>query len=95
MITMPCVRTPLLALLSDVADPTARIAAALRMGGALAGKSMLNRLELTPPEADAASRYKKIVACPEAMDALLVDLFLEAHDTAPHEILDVDATDDP
>jgi Transposase DDE domain group 1 len=30
------------------------------------------------------------------MDELLVDLFLEAHDTAPAEIiLDVDATDDP
>lgn len=88
---------PLLALLSDVADPTGQDRRrAQDRGCALAGKSTLNRLELTPPEADAASRYKKIVACPEAMDALLVDLFLEAHDTAPHEIiLDVDATDDP
>jgi len=31
-------------------------------GKALAGKSMLNRLELTPVGADAESRYKKIVA---------------------------------
>jgi len=61
-----------------------------------AGKSTLNRLELTPRDADAASRYKKIVADPEGMDDLLVDLFLEAHDTAPAEIiLDVDATDNP
>ncbi len=65
-------------------------------GCALAGKSTLNRLELTPQDADAASRYKKIVADPEGMDDLLVDLFLESHDTAPAEIiLDVDATDDP
>jgi hypothetical protein len=37
-----------------------------------------------------------VVARPEAMDDLLVDLFLEAYETAPDEIiLDVDATDDP
>jgi hypothetical protein len=47
-------------------------------------------------DATSASRYKKIVASPAAMDALLVDLFLEAHDTAPEQIIvDVDATDDP
>ncbi|MGB5728894.1 MAG: hypothetical protein WBM52_16975 [Thiogranum sp.] len=33
-------------------------------GCALAGKSTLNRLELTPFDADEASRYKKVVACP-------------------------------
>ena len=88
---------PLLALLSDVADPTGRGRRRDQdKGCALAGKSTLNRLELTPRDATAASRYKKIVAHPEAMDELLVDLFLEAHDTAPAEIiLDVDATDDP
>ncbi len=88
---------PLLALLSDVADPTGQgRKRAQDKGCALAGKSTLNRLELTPLDADAASRYKKIVAKPLAMDALLVDLFLEAHDTAPAEIIvDVDATDDP
>ena len=32
---------------------------------------------------------------PESIDALLVDLFLEAHEQAPEQIvLDVDATDD-
>ncbi|MGH8488843.1 MAG: transposase [Gammaproteobacteria bacterium] len=39
-------------------------------GKALAGKSTLNRLELTPEKADAGSRYKKVVADWEAMDKL-------------------------
>ena len=48
------------------------------------------------PGAAQADRYKKIVADPEAIDALMVDLFLEAHEAAPQEIvLDLDATDDP
>lgn len=65
-------------------------------GKAGAGKSTLNRLELTPANADAKARYKKIVYSAEAMDRLLVDLFLEAHDQAPERIvLDLDATDDP
>jgi len=88
---------PLLALLSDVADPSGQDRRrAQDKGCALAGKSTLNRLELTPLDADATSRYKKIVAHAEAMDELLVDLFLEAHAAPPAEIiLDVDATDDP
>jgi hypothetical protein len=88
---------PLLALLSDVADPTGQARPRARdKGCALAGKSTLNRLELTPSTATAASRYKKIVGRAEAMDDLLVDLFLEAYEAAPDEIiLDVDATDDP
>ena len=88
---------PLLALLSDKHDLSGTTRKRARDHGcALAGKSTLNRLELTPLDADEASRYKKVVACPEAMDDLLVDLFLEAYDTAPEEIIvDVDATDDP
>lgn len=88
---------PLLALLSDKPDVSGRTRKrACDKGCALAGKSTLNRLELTPLDAGAASRYKKIVAEPEGMDDLRVDLFLEAYDTAPAEIiLDVDATDDP
>ena len=88
---------PLLALLSDVADPTGQDRRrAQDKGCALAGKSTLNRLELTPMDGDASSRYKKVVADPMAMDALLVDLFVEAYDEPPQEIiLDVDATDDP
>jgi hypothetical protein len=88
---------PLLALLSDKQDLSGKTRKRDQdKGCALAGKSTLNRLELTPLDADAASRYKKIVADIEGMDDLLVELFLEAHDTAPAEIiLDVDATDDP
>jgi hypothetical protein len=88
---------PLLALLSEVSEPLGQTRKRARdKGCALAGKSTLNRLELTPLDADKAHRYKKIVARPEAMDDLLVDLFLEAHERAPEEIiLDVDATDDP
>ena len=40
--------------------------------------------------------YKKTVADPEGMDALLLEVFVEAHLEPPEEvILDVDATDDP
>jgi len=61
---------------------------------ALAGKSTLNRLEHAP--ADGAERYHKIGHDPAAIEALLVDIFLEAHEQAPEEIvLDLDATDDP
>jgi len=88
---------PLLAVLSDKREVFGKGRKRERdKGCALAGKSTLNRLELTPLDADEGSRYKKIVACPEAMDDLYVDLFLEAYDSAPEEIiLDVDATDDP
>ncbi|MGA2260871.1 MAG: IS1380 family transposase [Acidobacteriota bacterium] len=66
-------------------------------GKAMAGKSTLNRLELTPAAPTAAElRYKKIIMKPEAIDRLLVDVFLKAHEVAPEQIvLDVDATDDP
>jgi hypothetical protein len=72
-------------------------------GKALAGKSTLNRLELTAPDYDGSPRQKesdkpetkKIVVDPDSIDALLVDLFLEAHQQAPDQIiLDLDATDD-
>ena len=60
---------------------------------AVAGKSTLNRLELSKPE---PSRYHKISYDAEAVERLFVDLFLEAHRTAPRQItLDLDATDDP
>ena len=60
----------------------------------LAGKSTLNRLEHAP-EGD-AERYRKISHDGQAIEGLFVDLFLEAHDKPPREIvLDLDATDDP
>jgi Transposase DDE domain group 1 len=59
----------------------------------VAGKSTLNRLELSRPM---ATRYHKISHDPAAIEALLVDLFLEAHRRPPGQIvLDLDATDDP
>ncbi len=59
----------------------------------VAGKSTLNRLELSKLE---PTRYHKISHNPVAIKRLLVDLFLEAHARAPQQIiLDLDATDDP
>src|SRR6478735_4051435 len=58
---------------------------------ALAGKSTLNRLELSAGTSD---RYKKITFWKQAIDELLVNVFLEAHAQAPEEIvLDIDTTD--
>jgi len=88
---------PLLALVVNHPDPLgARRRNERDRGKALAGKSTLNRLELTPATADASSRYKKIVYDRTAVEALFVELFLQAHATPPSEIiLDLDATDDP
>ncbi len=59
----------------------------------VAGKSTLNRLELGRLQ---PTRYHKISHNPIAIKRLLVDLFLEAHERAPQQIiLDLDATDDP
>jgi DDE family transposase len=73
---------PLLGVLAGKAEPGKE---------ALAGKSTLNRMELgdgTP------NRYKKITFWREAIDDLLVDVFLEAHSAAPEQIvLDIDTTD--
>ena len=88
---------PLMAVLVGKADPTGRDRVRQRdRGKALAGKSTLNRLELSPPRADENSRYKKITANLGDMEALLTRLFIEAHSRPPQEIiLDFDATDDP
>jgi len=59
----------------------------------IAGKSTLNRLELSRPE---PTKYHKISHDGAAIETLLVDLFVEAHRRAPDRIvLDLDATDDP
>jgi hypothetical protein len=59
----------------------------------VAGKSTLNRLELSKLE---PTRYHKISHNPMATNHLFVDVFLEAHKRAPKQIvLDLDATDDP
>jgi hypothetical protein len=59
----------------------------------VAGKSTLNRLELSRPE---PTRYHKISYDGAKIESLFVDLFLEAHAAPPPQIvLDLDATDDP
>lgn len=59
----------------------------------IAGKSTLNRLELSRPE---PTKYHRISHDGAAIESLLVDLFVEAHRRAPRQIvLDLDATDDP
>jgi Transposase DDE domain group 1 len=79
-------RDPLLALLAgkrELREP-------------LAGKSTLNRLELAPAGAAHGERYHKITYSGEALDALLVEIFLEAQAQPPQEVvLDLDATDTP
>lgn len=88
---------PLLATLVGKQDPTGEDRARKRdRGKALAGKSTLNRLELTPRGAGEGSRYKKIVADGGEIEALFVDVFLQLHGKPPKRIvLDLDATDDP
>jgi hypothetical protein len=74
---------PLLAVMSGRADTES----------ALAGKSTLNRLELSTSKQD---RYKKVFCDTPAVDRLLVDVFLESYRQAPAQIvLDLDSTDLP
>ena len=89
-------RDRLFALLCDRDDLTGEFRRrGADQGKPLAGKSTLNRLERTPLEGP-KGRYKKTVADPAGMDALLLEVFVEAHPEPPEEvILDVDATDDP
>jgi hypothetical protein len=77
-------------------DPLLGVLAGQRdLDAALAGKSTLNRMELAGPD-PAGSRYHKIGYSEEAIDGLLVDLFLEAYAEAPPRImLDLDSTDVP
>jgi hypothetical protein len=90
-------RDPLLAVLAEKADPSGESRVRERdQGKALAGKSTLNRLELTGEVVSEEERYKKIAMDQEAVDRMLVEVFLQAHREAPQEIvLDLDATDDP
>ena len=59
----------------------------------VAGKSTLNRLELSRLQ---PTRYHRISHNPIAIKRLLVELFVDAHERPPQQIiLDLDATDDP
>jgi hypothetical protein len=73
-------------------DPVLRLLAGKQdLEEPLAGKSTLNRLELSTGTAD---RYKKITFWKPAIDELLGDVFVEAHAQVPAEIvLDIDTTD--
>ena len=79
-------------------DPTmavlaGKLAARRKDCAPLAGKSTLNRLELGGAE---LTRYHRIAWDGGKIEALFVDLFLEAHRHPPKQIvLDLDATDDP
>jgi hypothetical protein len=90
---------PLLALLVGRKDLTGQDRCDPRdRGKPLAGKSTLNRLELTPVGADADSRYKKIVAHIARLQDALVDVFIRMRSKqgVPQElVIDLDATDDP
>jgi len=78
---------PLMAVLAG------KLAAKRKDCAPVAGKSTLNRLELSRP---LPTLYHKISHDTAAIEGLFVTLFLEAHATAPEEIiLDLDATDDP
>jgi hypothetical protein len=79
---------PVLALFAEKLEPKRADCAPL------AGKSTLNRLEHAPLRAD--DRYHKIDHDRQALADLVVDLFVEAHERPPKQIvLDLDATDDP
>lgn len=84
---------PFLGVLCEKQDPTGADRCMERdKGKATAGKSTLNRLELGAVTTD---RYKKIVPDMEAIDDLLITLFIESYIEAPQEmIFDLDATDD-
>jgi hypothetical protein len=90
-------RDPLLGVLAEKADPTGEKRARTRdQGKALAGKSTLNRLELTGEKVKEGERYKKIGLDFAAVDQLLGEIFLQAHGEPPKQIiLDLDSTDDP
>ena len=93
----PLRHDPLLAVLAEKEDPTGESRVRERdQGKALAGKSTLNRLELTGEGVSEEERYKKIVMDEAAVDRMLVKVFLAAHGEPPPEIvLDLDAPDDP
>ncbi len=85
---------PLLAVLVGKKDPLGQIRSGRDQGKPLAGKSTLNRLELTPVRANAQSRYKKIVAHLDLMQQFFVQAFVQQYVVPPTRIvLDVDATD--
>jgi len=87
----------LLAAVVGKQDPTGQRRCRERdRGKPLAGKNTLHRLEWGTLAEAQEDRYRRIAVSPEAVDRFFVDVFLDAHDEPPEEIvLDLDATDDP
>jgi hypothetical protein len=78
---------PIMAVLAD------KLTAKRKNCAPVAGKSTLNRLELGGEE---STLYHKVGHDPLAIEAALVDLFIDAQTRPPRQIiLDLDATDDP
>ena len=88
---------PLLAAAIGKKDPKGKARTRQRdQGAGLAGKSTLNRVELSRPGEAAADRYRRIVLREEFVDQVFLDVFLQAYSKPPKQItLDLDATDDP
>ena len=88
---------PLIAVMVGKSDPTGENRKRDEdKGKALAGRSTLNRLELTPEAEPEKERYKKIWFDTEAGMLLFTKLFLQKTQRAPRMlIVDLDATDDP
>ena len=87
---------PLIAVMVGKEDPSGKKHIRQRdKGKALAGKSTLNRLELTPIGANKSSRYKKITVDKNKIDAFFTNVFLQSYDKPPSTIvLDLDTTVD-
>jgi hypothetical protein len=79
---------PLLATVVGKADPTGQSRHRKRdKGRALAGKSTLNRVELTGEQVGPASRYHKVALEFAAVQRLFPELFMDAHQTPPELIV--------
>jgi hypothetical protein len=78
-------------------DPLMNVLSGKReLRAALASKSTLCRLERTPDSDVEQQRYKKVRYDQQAIDRLLVQLFVESKPTAPSQIvIDLDFTDTP
>ena len=93
---------PLLAVAAGKADPAGeKRRRAQDQGKALASSSTLNRLELTGPEADASSRYKKVVLDMERAERFFATEFVTGYQGEPdvlvlddyHEIMAAEVHD--
>jgi hypothetical protein len=87
-------RDPLMGVLAEREDPLGQDRHFERdRGKPCAGKSTLNRLELS---AAGGSRLKKTPVDPDAVERFLADVFIQSRGRPPAEVvLDCDATDDP